>query len=67
MVHLHYHGFVPRKQIQAACHHGEGGPKDTDIVLKVQKKCLRVIKGVNNRVTCKRMYGEFKILTVTSL
>jgi hypothetical protein len=45
----------------------EGGLKDTDIVFKVQKKCLRVIKGVNNRVSCRRMLGEFKILTVTSL
>jgi hypothetical protein len=28
---------------------------------------LRLIKGVNNRVSCRSLFGDFKILTVTSL
>jgi hypothetical protein len=44
-----------------------GQLKDMETVFKVQKKCLRVIKGVNYRVSCRSMFGELKILTVTSL
>jgi hypothetical protein len=44
-----------------------GGPKDTDTVFKIQKKSLRLFRGVNNRVYCRSMFSEFKILTVTSL
>jgi hypothetical protein len=46
---------------------GGGGLKDFETVFKIQRKYLRVIKGVNNRVPLRYMVGEFKILTVTSL
>jgi hypothetical protein len=38
-----------------------------ETVFKVQKKCLRVSKGINYRVSCRGMFSELKILTVTSL
>jgi hypothetical protein len=41
-----------------------GGLKDTETVFKVQKNCLRVIKGVHNSVSYRNMFGELKILTV---
>jgi hypothetical protein len=47
-----------------ASYFGKGG---TDIVFKIQKKSLRLIRGVNNRVSCRSMFGKFKILTVTSI
>jgi hypothetical protein len=34
---------------------------------KIQKKCLRLIKRVNNRVSCRGLFSDFEILTVTSL
>jgi hypothetical protein len=37
------------------------------LYLKLKKKCLRLIKRVNNRVSCRSLFGEFKILTLTSL
>jgi hypothetical protein len=40
---------------------------DLDTVFKVQKKCLRIIKGVNNRTSCRNLFVEFNILTATSL
>ncbi|PNF39982.1 hypothetical protein B7P43_G15963 [Cryptotermes secundus] len=43
------------------------GQKDIQTVFKIQKKCLRLIKRVNNRVSCREFFGEFKILTLTSL
>jgi hypothetical protein len=39
---------------QASCH-------------RIQKKGLRLIKGVKNRVSCRSLIGDYKILTVTSL
>jgi hypothetical protein len=33
---------------------------------KYRKKCLRVIKGVNYRVSCRSIFGELKILTVVT-
>jgi hypothetical protein len=44
-----------------------GGSKDTETVFKVKKKCLRVIMGINNRASCRSLFSEFGILTVTSL
>jgi hypothetical protein len=35
--------------------------------LKYRKKGLRLIKGVKNRMSCRSLFGDFKILTVTSL
>jgi hypothetical protein len=44
-----------------------GGLKDTETVFKVQKKCLTEIKGVNNQASCRSLFEELRILTVTSL
>ncbi|PNF17023.1 hypothetical protein B7P43_G02754 [Cryptotermes secundus] len=44
-----------------------GVKKDSETLFKLQKKCLRVVKGVRNRVSCRNLFREFKILTVTSL
>jgi hypothetical protein len=30
------------------------------------KKCLRVITGINNQASCRSLFSEFEILTVTS-
>jgi hypothetical protein len=35
--------------------------------IQSSEKCIRVIKGVNKRVSCRSIFGEFKILTITSL
>jgi hypothetical protein len=43
------------------------GLKVTENVFEVQKKCLRVNKGVNKRVSCRSIVGEPEMLTVTSL
>jgi hypothetical protein len=44
-----------------------GGVNDSDEVFKIEKKGLRLIKGVKNTVFCRSLFGDFKILTVTSL
>jgi hypothetical protein len=44
-----------------------GGCRDMETVFKVQKKCLRLINGVNNQTSCRMLFDEFEILTVTSL
>jgi hypothetical protein len=37
------------------------------MIFKIQKKCLRLIKRVNNWVSCRGLFSDFRILTVTSL
>jgi hypothetical protein len=44
-----------------------GGAFDSNAVFKIQRKGLRPLKGVSNRVSCRSMFSDFKILTVTSL
>jgi hypothetical protein len=44
-----------------------GQLKDMETLFKVQKKYLRVIIGVNYRISCRSIFGELKILTVSSL
>lgn len=46
---------------------GEGGLRTLILYSMYRKNVIRVIKGVNNRVSCRSMFSEFKILTVTSL
>jgi hypothetical protein len=44
-----------------------GGVNNSNPVFKIQKKGLRLINGVKNRVSCRNLFGDFKILIVTSL
>jgi hypothetical protein len=44
-----------------------GVHKDFKILFKLQKKYVRVIKGEKNRVSCRNLLRELKILTGTSL
>jgi hypothetical protein len=44
-----------------------GGESDSNNVLEIQKRILRVMKSVNNRTTCRPIFKELKILTVSSL
>jgi hypothetical protein len=44
-----------------------GVQKDFKNLFKLQKKCVRVIKGEKDRVSCKNLFRELKILTGTSL
>jgi hypothetical protein len=37
------------------------------MIFKIQKICLRLIKRVNNRVSCRGLFSDFGILTITSL
>jgi hypothetical protein len=37
------------------------------MTVKYRKKGPRLIKGVKNGVSCRSLFGDFKILTVTSL
>jgi hypothetical protein len=36
-----------------------GGGNDSNAVYKIQKKGLRLIKGVKNRVSCRSLFGDF--------
>ncbi|PNF34312.1 hypothetical protein B7P43_G15814 [Cryptotermes secundus] len=44
-----------------------GGENESIKVFKIQKRMLRFMKGVNNRVSCRPLFKELKILTITSL
>jgi hypothetical protein len=44
-----------------------GGRNDNNVIYKMQKKGLRLVKGVKNEVSCRNLFGDFKILTVISL
>jgi hypothetical protein len=45
-----------------------GGECESSEVLKIQKKrILRLMRGVNSRITCRPIFKELKILTGTSL
>jgi hypothetical protein len=44
-----------------------GGESESNKVLKIKKSILRVMKSVNNRSTCRPIFKELKILTVTAL
>jgi hypothetical protein len=43
-----------------------GNQKDIQMIFKIQKKCLRQIKRVNNRVSWRGLFSDFGILTITS-
>jgi hypothetical protein len=44
-----------------------GGCKEVEAVFKnLKKKCLRVIMGVNSRVSCRKLFCDLEILTLTS-
>jgi hypothetical protein len=45
----------------------DGVQKDFKDIFKLQKKCVRVIKGVKHRVSCRKLFCEFKMLTGISL
>jgi hypothetical protein len=44
-----------------------GGEGESNKILKIQKRILRLIKGVNSITSCRPIVKELKILTVTSL
>jgi hypothetical protein len=44
-----------------------GGPKTPKQLLKLKKKSLKVIMGIKNRASCRSLFSELEILTVTSL
>jgi hypothetical protein len=46
---------------------GGGVQKDLKNVFKLQKKCVRLIKGEKNRVSCRNLFCELRILTGISL
>jgi hypothetical protein len=41
-----------------------GSAKDSLKVFLIQKKVVRLIAGVNEKVSCRGLFSEFKILTV---
>jgi hypothetical protein len=41
-----------------------GGGNDSNAVFKIQKNGVTLIKGVTNRLSCRSLFGNFKILTV---
>jgi hypothetical protein len=49
-----------------ALYFGVGGVKKWKLYLKLKKKCLRVIMGVNSQVFCRKLFCELEILTLTS-
>jgi hypothetical protein len=44
-----------------------GGESDSSKVPKIQKRTLRLMKGVNSRTLCRHIFNELKIVMVTSL
>jgi hypothetical protein len=44
-----------------------GGDNDCDKLFKLQKKVLRVISGVNNRMSCQQIFKGYNILTLAAL
>jgi hypothetical protein len=43
-----------------------GGEGESNKVLKIQKRILHLMKGVNSRTSCRRIFKELEFLTVTS-
>jgi hypothetical protein len=41
--------------------------KDSETLFKLQKKCVKVVKVVNNRVSCRSLFCELKILLLPSI
>jgi hypothetical protein len=44
-----------------------GSQKENQMIFKIQKKCLRLIKRVNNGVSCRGLFSDFGILTVVEV
>jgi hypothetical protein len=44
-----------------------GGEKESSKVLNMQKRVLHIMKGLNSRKSCRPIFKELRILTVTSL
>jgi len=44
-----------------------GGERECVKVLKIQKRVLRSIKGLHKRESCRPIFKELKVLTVTAL
>ena len=44
-----------------------GGAENSRTAFTLHKKVLRTIKGINNWVSCKQIFNEFKILTINLL
>jgi hypothetical protein len=44
-----------------------GSVKDSLKIFIIQKKVMRLIAGVNKRVSCKGIFSEYEILTLPSL
>jgi hypothetical protein len=44
---------------------GGGLQKNSETLFKLHKKCVRVVKAVKNGVSCRNLFCELKILTVT--
>jgi hypothetical protein len=44
-----------------------GGEGESNKVLKIQKRILRLMKGANSRTSCRPIFNELRIVTVTSL
>jgi hypothetical protein len=43
------------------------GERESVKVLEIQKRVLRTIKGLHKRESCKPIFKEIKVLTVTAL
>jgi len=44
-----------------------GGIKECIKILRIEKRVIRLITGLNNKESCKQNFKENKILTITSL
>jgi hypothetical protein len=44
-----------------------GGCKQVEAVFKIKKKSVRMMMGVNSRVSCRKLFCDLEILTLTSL
>jgi S-ribosylhomocysteine lyase LuxS involved in autoinducer biosynthesis len=44
-----------------------GAENSSKKVFIMQKNMFQTIKGVNNRVSCRKIFKDYKILTLTSL
>jgi hypothetical protein len=44
-----------------------GGDNESNKIFKLQKKVLRIISGVSNHTSCRQIFKDYNILTLSSL
>ena len=59
------HTFI--HDLGMALYFGGGGTKESIKALRIQKKVIRLITGINKYESCRQKFKENRIITVTSI